>query len=371
NVNILSIFIFVPLLGIPLKAARYLDYLEIVYNFYINSTRKLYAITNLMTYGLSVLMNLSAITLVHQFVNTHNFKEFSSLKYRALAQGYPLAIFWSPYYISMALLLSYFNVSWLELFPVGFVIAGVGFILGILLESNKKSVEIYSSTDIYKKEIKQAWKKTVELIVIIILLTIIIMAMEQIINISVIPTISFLSIILSIIWTICYQPIRYLLKELKQFTQTNWARMGNELVLFISAGVFGQAIINIGAGDLIIYFLNITGINHPLVLIFLIMILTCFLALIGFHPIITITVLAVTFSSSPYFEEFHRILAMGMLVSWALSIPISPFSGLTLLLTGLTRENVLKGIKTNLVFVVILLFLSFAILSFLHLFFRY
>src|SRR5699024_7844883 len=65
NVNILSFFIFLLLLGILLNAALDLHYLEIVYNFYIYSIRKLYSITNLMSYRFSVLMNLGAITLVH------------------------------------------------------------------------------------------------------------------------------------------------------------------------------------------------------------------------------------------------------------------------------------------------------------------
>src|SRR5699024_3647635 len=64
NVSILSIFIFVPLLGIPLKTAKYLDFMEVLYNLYITSTRRLYLMTKVMSYAICGRMNLGAVTLL-------------------------------------------------------------------------------------------------------------------------------------------------------------------------------------------------------------------------------------------------------------------------------------------------------------------
>src|SRR5699024_7509793 len=167
NVSILSIFIFVPLLGIPLKAAKYLDFMEVLYNFYITSTRRLYLMTKLMTYAFCVLMNLGAVTLVYQLTNTPSYQPYKDMRYKALARGYPLAIFWSPYYISIALLLSYFNVSWIELFPVGFVIAGMGIILGVLLESKyNEPLDLPNLKTSDSNTFRKAWYKVVELMCI-------------------------------------------------------------------------------------------------------------------------------------------------------------------------------------------------------------
>lgn len=329
--------------------------------------------TKLVTYGLCVLMNLGAVTLVHQLTDTPAYRQYKDIRYKALVRAYPLAILWSPYYISVAVIISYFNVNWVELFPVGFTLAGIGVLIGVYLEFKEdERLDLTEPRSIERSSYVKAWFKVFELLGVTALLTAVIMIFSHWWEVSVIPLISIFSIILCFAWTLFYEKISFLTKQLKEYVEVKIPNMGNELSLFISAGVFGQAIISIGADDGIVYLLDRIGVDHPILLIIIIIITTSLLTFLGIHPIITITVLAITISTSPVFIEHHRVIAMGMLVSWALSVPISPFSAITLLMAGLTKRNSIEiGLMKNYKFVILLSVASIFFISILHFLFDY
>ncbi|TFB24464.1 hypothetical protein E3U55_02920 [Filobacillus milosensis] len=354
NVGLLAIFIFVPLISIPIRTGKYLDYMDIIFNHYISSSRQLYIYLKVSIMGIGSVMNLGTIPILYHLTSTSSFEKFEDTRLRALIRGFSMAFLWSPYFISIALILSYFDITWVELFPIGFSFALIGIALGILT-MGKSSVPLKSIEEIDQSSIIKAKQKLIELVVIIVVMTVLTMTIEHNVDLSVLTIIPIIAIIVSTIWTLFYLNPKELIQEWVHYTQDRLPRMGNELSLFIAAGAFGVAILNAGASEWIIYLLEATGITHVLMIIPLIALIVNALSFVGIHPIITNTALAITLSSSPLFAEDHLILSVGLLVGWMMTILVSPFSATNLMVGNLTNSNSVRvGLRMNWQFAILL-----------------
>ncbi|WP_279401261.1 hypothetical protein [Piscibacillus salipiscarius] len=131
NVGLLAIFLFVPLISLPIKNGQYLDYMNAIFNHYVKTSKQLYTYLKISILGIGSVMNLGTIPIMYHLTETSSFIDYRDTRIRALTRGFSLSFLWSPYFISIALILTYFNVTWVELFPFGFAFALAGFILGL------------------------------------------------------------------------------------------------------------------------------------------------------------------------------------------------------------------------------------------------
>lgn len=347
NVGLLAIFIFVPLISIPIRTGQYLKYIDTVFNYYIKTSRQLYLYLKISLLSIGSVMNLGTIPIMYHLTSTESFKDYHDTRIKALVRGFSLCFLWSPYFISIALILSFFNVTWVELLPYGFLFASTGFILG-LLTIGTINEPIQTVEQDHEIPIHKAKRKLVELMVIIVGMTALTMTIEHFVNLSVLTIIPIMAIVISTIWSLFYQSPKEFGRELLDYTQGRLPKMGNELSLFIAAGVFGVAILDAGASEWIIYLIDVSGINHLLILLPVLAVIVNVLSFIGVHPIITNTALAITLSSSPMFADDHLLLSIGLLAAWMLTILVSPLSATNLMVGNLTNTNsVHVGLKMN------------------------
>ncbi|MCP8617294.1 hypothetical protein [Salirhabdus salicampi] len=366
NVGLLCIFIFIPLISIPIHAGKYLQYLETIFHHYIKTSRQLYTYLQMTIVGIGSVMNLGTIPIMYHVTGTPSFKTYEEARLKALNRGFSLSFLWSPYFISIALIISYFNVTWLELFPIGITIAMIGVLLGLLFEGKtNETITIESNEDILS--LKKAKKKLLELFSIIMSMTAMTMIIEYYSPFSVITVIPLAAIVVATIWSLVYQSPKAFLTKLFAYTQERLPRMGNELSLFIAAGVFGVAIINAGASDWILSFLNVLGVSHALLLIPLLGVSIVLLSFVGIHPIITITAISVTISSSPLFINDHLIISIGLLSSWMVTVMASPLSATNLMVANLANSNSIKvGLKLNGIYALSLWFIAYGFILCLY-----
>ncbi|GEL77716.1 hypothetical protein [Tenuibacillus multivorans] len=354
NVGLLAIFIFVPLIAIPIRTGKYLDYLDTIFNHYVKSSRQLYIYLKMSIMGVGAVMNLGTIPIMYHLTGTTSFESYEDTRLKALIRGFAMSFLWSPYFISIALMLSYFDITWIDLFPIGFAFAIIGLLLGFLtIGTLSEPIETVQHND--ETSIKKARRKLIELVLIIVAMTGLTMTIEHSVDLSVLTIIPIMAIIVSVIWSLFYQSPKQLGKNLLKYSQERLPKMGNELSLFIAAGTFGVAILNAGANDWIIYFLEGSGITHVLLLIPILTILVNALSFVGIHPIITNTTLAITLSTSPIFAEDHLILSIGLLIGWMMTILISPFSATNLMVGSLTNSNSVRvGLRMNWKYAIVL-----------------
>ncbi|RNF39768.1 hypothetical protein [Planococcus salinus] len=369
NSNILAIFIFVPLLAIPIQQGQYLKYIEIIFSFYIKRTHQLYLFTITAMASIGSVMNLGTIPILYQLTDTRTFQPFDTVRIKALTRGYVLSFMWSPYFISIGLVISYFDVSWMQLFPIGIILVILSVVVGYLIEG-KHTAEI--ADDFEKPDraaLKAANRKVLELVLIISAVTAVIMVIESLTELSVLAIIPVIAIAASAIWTSLISTKQQFTSHIRSFFTGKLPSMGNELSVFIIAGAFGTALLANGADRGIMYLLETFNITHVLMLIPLILVLMTIPAIIGVHPIVSAAILSITLSQSPAFLEDHLYLAVGFLASWMVAILVSPFSGLNLIMAAITRKSPFEiALKMNLGFSLLLWMICYAATGMLYFF---
>ncbi|TWT06530.1 hypothetical protein FQV26_01590 [Planococcus sp. CPCC 101016] len=367
NANLLAIFIFVPLLSIPIQQGQYLKYIEVIFSYYIKKTHHLYLFSTIAAGSIGAVMNVGTLPILYDLTDTTSFKPFDEVRLKALSRGFVMAFMWSPYFISMALVLSYFDVSWLQLAPIGLAITGIMMGIGFFLERkyNRTIPEAASAQN--SLTLAAAKRKVLELVVILLTVTIAILLAENLTGLSVLTIIPLTAIVVSVVWSLLIGTPREFLVNLQAYLTVKVPSMGNELSIFIIAGAFGTALLNNGADDWIRSLLETLNIGHVLVLIPVIALLMTISAWIGVHPIITAAILAITLSNSPLFADDHLYLSLGLLASWMLAILSSPFSGLNLLLAAISgKTSVHIAFKLNLKFALLMWAVCYLVISILY-----
>ena len=296
NANLLAIFIFVPLLSIPIQQGQYLKYIEVIFAYYIKKTHHLYLFTTVAAGSVGAVMNVGTLPILYDLTNTQSFKPFVEVRLKALSRGFVMAFMWSPYFISMALVLSYFDVSWLQLFTIGLFVTAVMMGIGFFLERKNSSAIPEISSDKNPVSLGLAKRKVIELAVILLAVTAIILVIESLTDLSVLTIIPLTAITISAVWSLFLGTPRELLASFQEYVHVKIPSMGNELSIFIIAGAFGTALLNNGADDWIRYLLETLNITHVLLLIPVLALLMAVSAWIGVHPIITAAILAITLS---------------------------------------------------------------------------
>ncbi|TWT27797.1 hypothetical protein [Planomicrobium sp. CPCC 101110] len=348
NANVLAIFIFVPLLAIPIKQGNYLTYVEVIFSSYIKKTHQLYLFSTISAASIGAVMNVGSLPILYQLTDTKAFQPYTMMRLKSMSRGFVLAFLWSPYFISVGLVLAYFDISWLQLFVPGISLALLILLMGWLLEGrNREEIPIEMPLP-NQAELKKAKRKVMELALIVALITAIIMVVENITGLSVLTVIPLVAILMSFLWSLFFSTKQQLADNYRSFFNSRIPGMGNELSLFIIAGAFGTALLDNGAEEWILSLLDALNISNVLLLIPVIALLMAVPAIVGLHPVITATILAITLSGSPLFMEDHLYLSLGLLSSWMAAILISPFSGVNLLLAAISRKSPFEiSLKNN------------------------
>lgn len=110
NLTLVSILIIVPLLAIPVKLGGYVESLKIVFNQQINKPFYFFIGTYLLTHLLSIIVNIGSITIVEELTKASKIKD-KKVTTIAINRGYASSIFLSPYFPSMALVLSSLSIE--------------------------------------------------------------------------------------------------------------------------------------------------------------------------------------------------------------------------------------------------------------------
>ncbi|AQQ54098.1 hypothetical protein [Planococcus lenghuensis] len=367
NANLLAIFIFVPLLAIPVQQGNYLTYIEVLFAAYIKKTHQLYLFTTVSVLSVGSIMNVGSVPILYQLTDTRSFQPYLMNRINAMTRGFVLAFLWSPYFISVGLVLSYFDVSWFELFRIGFPLAVGIILLGFLFESRTKK-PVQTETHTYDQAtLRKAKRKVMELMFIVFVITAIIMTIENMTELSVLTIIPLVVIAASVIWSLFISSMSDIKQNFQSFFEERVPRMGNELLLFIIAGAFGTALLKNGADHWIQVLLETLNITHVLILIPLLLLLMAVPAIFAVHPIITATILAITLSDSRIFADDHLYVSLGLLSSWMAAILVSPFSGLNLLLASLSRRSAFEiSLKSNLWYALFLWGICYGVIAVLY-----
>lgn len=118
NVTLVTLFVFAPLFGIPVRIPAYVEALKRFYARRVSSGTVLYIGTQILTQIMGAFINVGSIPVVYHLAFVRSYSpRMSGLLASAMNRGFGGAIFWSPYFAAMALVTSALAVSWSSLLP--------------------------------------------------------------------------------------------------------------------------------------------------------------------------------------------------------------------------------------------------------------
>jgi DcuC family C4-dicarboxylate transporter len=368
NTGLICLILAVPLLGIPLDFEDFRQALAQSVKKYMDRPQPFYLITTFLSYSLGMLLNLAAITIIYQLLNRVATKYPRSLFLTALTRGYGYCVFWSPNFVSVAVVLHYLELTWFKIAPWGFLFTTISIVIAYLFLKIEYASLIKDSTFPKEAEIppgdKEETKVLKKLMALGLFLLLLIVFLEYLTGKSVLIIVPLVSVIFPYVVAVLWRKTTVYYNALKHYYKNTLANSKNEIVLFAIAGFFGQALIEAGVGELLTKIINNANIEQGLIYIIAIIVPMVLLSLIGIHPVVSGSTIAVTVpvTSLPLMPIQY---ALTLLAGWTLAIILSPFSGTVLITSGISQESPYKlGIGWNwryalILFVIYVLLLSF------------
>ncbi|XEC95754.1 hypothetical protein AB6A23_04055 [Paenibacillus tarimensis] len=349
NVTLVTLFVFAPLFGIPVRIPEYIEALKQFYETRVKSRAALFAGTQLLTQILGVFINVGSIPVVYHIVFVKPQPGMSGLLANALNRGLAGAIFWSPYFAAMAIVSSALSLSWSTLLP---------YLLGLTVLSILVSLAVDIRGLCHREEASfQAEKEKADpaetsakqgtpafpygLGVYLASAIAVILILEQFVELSMVMITCMAAAAFPLVWCLAKGAMATYRQGLSNHIGVTLPALKKEITLFLAAGFFSGSIGTTGFGESVPALLE--SIPLPVSLSFSIftVVLITVTSMAGLHPIVPVTILAngIDPSAVHITPVYFAVLLLG---SWGISNTVSPASAVNNLLAGLFKKPVFE-----------------------------
>ncbi|MCP3740411.1 hypothetical protein [Rossellomorea sp. BNER] len=358
NVPLLTLIILVPLIAIPLKVGHYLQACHYYIEKFITKPKILFANLTTFLFLFGPVLNIGTIRLLADVV------EKFTIPPRLIAKGYltgfSTVVLWSPYFASVGLVTHYLHISIVSYFAISIPFAILQLtIANLLFQFTARKYDLHIEqvpNHLPTSTIDR--KKISGLLIIVFTLMVSVLFLERLTHLPMLLLVSIISLLFPLGWFVFTKQKRLFAKHLFQFRNQSLLQMDNEIVMFISAGLFGASLTGTDFAENIGTIMNTISSISFLLFIVVTMLSFISLTLIGFHPIIfAIPILSqidpIAIGTTP------EVIALIFMLSWSLSAIISPINPLNILVSGLVRKKShVVGLKWNGKFVLTILFIG-------------
>ncbi|RFU70896.1 hypothetical protein D0469_02780 [Peribacillus saganii] len=356
NLTLVAIFLFTPLLGIPVRTGGYVEALKVVLAKKMNSPSFLFVGSNFISHILGVVLNIGAISIVHELSKASDIRN-NRLVAASINRGFVSTIFWSPYFSAMALILSSLPVKWGDLLLYSLGLSLIAILVSYLFEKPYRIETPRRKNEVHvgEAELKYAKRKVVELFALLIFMVSGVLLAEKWTSSSMTFIICVLSVVFPFIWCLLNRKINEYRQEFKNHVFTGIPRMKKEIVLFLIAGFFSGAFIKSGWSAYVVEGLNGAFSNFNIGIAYVIAFSIVFSAVLGLHPIVVVTIVAT--SIDPFKLGFsHEFFAILLLTSWGISNTVSPATAVNNLLAGLMNVELFEvSVRWNFKYSIVML----------------
>lgn len=362
NATIVTLFVFAPLFGIPVRLPKYVAALRRFYEKKAQSGALLFAGTQLLTQMMGAFINVGSISVVYHlaFVKPRT-AGLSRLLANALNRGFAGAILWSPYFAAMALITSALGVRWSELLPYLIVLSALSFAVSMAVDYRKLlnpegdegnpagEEDTAEATGVQPDEArigKAGSGFPVGLGVYLFLAIAAILILEAVIDLPMVLITCIAATVFPLAWCLIQGERAVYLQGIANHMKVTLPSLQKEITLFLAAGFFSGSIGATGIGEHLPALLERAPVPIWLSFSFIVVIMMIISSLIGLHPIVLVTIFATGIDPAAVHMSAndYAILLLG---SWALSNPISPASAVNNLLAGLFKKPVTQLAAPN------------------------
>jgi hypothetical protein len=354
NMNLLSLFLLIPIIGTFMSSAGYLSILkEKVQEREATGAQHPYRLSYFLTAMTGAILNYGAIAIVKR-ISIESFSSYNDKKLTLnIMRAFGFCMLWSPYFVNIGLILVLFDLSWFDIGGFGFILSSVYLLLSWILF---RRISFPDDPIVERKRDRGPIHKQQSLVSFFIFCAALIclsFLLDFLLAANMLTVVSLLAVTLPFIWAIFSNVFKSFIQDVSEQVQQAFIRLKNELAVFISAGFFGMALSQTDIGFHISSLLFKASLGSVFLLSIFIVILTILLALVGIHPVII--VIGIGSALSP--EKFGvspEYMALTLLIAWTTATQMSPFSGQVLMTSRLMNLQPIAIIKQNIVFAFLL-----------------
>mgnify|MGYP007126050438 CR=1 FL=1 len=353
-IGLIALFFLLPLLNAVVKVGRYDQILSSIITTNTKNVYQLYQKTSLISYILSIFLNLAVIPVLFDSVkkNIQHLGEKFLVAFfsHSILRPYTLALLWSPTELLLAVTIDFTGQKYLTLLPILLSISIFVYFIDLLLHKIKYQKITLSGEKQQDSSFHPLFKRKIAEFMIAILLFICAASLlNQLLMQGFLFTLITLIFPFSFIWSLFVKKPKRFLKLGSLLIKNNETSISGIFFLFLSAGFFVEMIFYTSVFSQInTLLLNIY--QQYSLFIFYLIIGLCFLvlALVGFHPMVSMSVLF------PFLESFVSEVPLGIAVTVvcaAMSTSMfGPFNVTPSVLAVLIRKSPYHITKQNFLF---------------------
>lgn len=353
NVPLITMLMLVLLISIPIKLGKYFNHIYYLLKILSKKDKTLFSIVSFSVFTLGTILHLGSIKILQELIEDLELKP--NLIARAYGVGFTTVALWSPYFGSVALAIYLLEISISQYIVISLPLSLLVLFIGILIlkPEKQRKVEEYkliSDPYIVREEVKGIFK----LVYLIALLLLTVLFIDFVTSWSMLFIISIVSIVFPIVWLIINKKMRELKGIFKEYKDKSINNMNNEVVMFISAGLFANASTNTSLADNINTFMELIANTSFLLFVVTLLGIMMILTFIGLHPIVFVSILGSQVNPANL-NIAPEVIALLFMIGWSMSALISPANPLNMVISNAVKCSSLQvGLRFNGLYVIVM-----------------
>ncbi|MGO4886727.1 hypothetical protein ACJ2A9_03135 [Anaerobacillus sp. MEB173] len=361
--GVLSLFLVLPFINSIIRVGKYDKNLSLLLQQGITSLSKLYRRSFLVCHFLALFLNIATIPLLKnslmrtlQQLPTKTREKFYT---QNLLRAYALCLTWSPLEIMVITSLDLTDNNYIQLFPFIIGTTIVLILSDLILATFKHSqidIVIESNTEV---PYKRVYNKMIQMLFMLFLFVTLVTIAQKVLHQGFLFSVVLLLIPVSVLWAFFIGK----LKRYMTYTIPHWkARtrgLSNYFFMFLSAGFFVEMLSLSGLLSFLqLYFSSIS--DQTLLFFFMIALYFLLTSFIGFHPLVSLTLLAELLN--PILSSVSSIsLTIVLIVSSLSTVMYSPYNLSVSILAEQLKINPYKMGMWNLLFAIYYMLIGISI----------
>lgn len=350
NATIVTLFVFAPLFGIPVRIPSYIAALGRFYETSLRSGTVMFVGTQALTLIMGVFINVGSVPVVYNLAFVKPRPGLAGFLANALNRGFAGAIFWSPYFAAMALITSALSVSWSALLPYMLVLSVLSLIVSLAVDwRGLRAAEDREASGAHAEERRGRGAFPIGLGVYLASAIAAVLLLERAFDLSMLLVTCMAAVIFPLGWCLAKEGMATYRQGLANHVTVTLPALRKEIALFLAAGFFSGSIGATGFGEYIPKLLEPIPLPIGVAFSAFTVILIVATSMVGLHPIVLVTVLANGIDPQSV-GLTPLLLAVLLLGSWGASNTVSPASAVNNLLAGLFGKSVFELARPNYMF---------------------
>ncbi|WP_077624564.1 hypothetical protein [Sediminibacillus massiliensis] len=353
TVTLLSVMFVLPFISSAVIVGRYDRNVNKLLKEKAANLGQLYTRTSVVSFLLGSFLNIATLPLV-QSVAAKNLRDKSKdLKDKFISQsllrGYAFSLSCSPIELLIVLSVDITSTSYISILPLLLLFVGVMFGINLLFARNYQTFELDTAAETNQSPLtKRVVSKIVALIVYLILFISVIVTVNHFADLGFLEIVTIVIVPYSFLWALSIRRIKSFLLYSVPRWKANTISLSNFMALFLSVGFFLSVINDSFLIEYIHYPFEVLT-SSPFLLFVFIQILFLGLAMVGFHPLVTISILGGVLT--PFLGTINPIsIALVLITSGLSTVMAGPFN-ISVSLTGsLLARNPYRISYWNLLF---------------------